>query len=89
MIVCSLIATQSTAWYLILLTFIPIIMVRELGYSPEQMSQSVAMIGLAGVFSGFLLPGLSDRFGRKPLTIVACLLGAIAPLGIYWGHPVL
>ena len=83
-LLCIAIATPGVAWYFILLTFVPVILVRELGFTPVQMSQAVAMIGAAGVVSAALVPGLSDKLGRKWLVVIFCLIGTFAPLGVYF-----
>lgn len=83
-LLCIAIATPGVAWYFILLTFVPVILVRELGFTPGQMSQAVAMIGAAGVISAALVPGLSDKLGRKWLVVAFCLIGTAAPLGVYF-----
>ena len=83
-LLCIAIAMPGVAWYFVLLTFVPVILVRELGFTPAQMSQAVAMIGAAGVVSAALVPGLSDKLGRKWLVVAFCSIGTFAPLGVYF-----
>ncbi len=39
---------------------------------------------MASIAVAFIVPGLSDRIGRKPVAVVASLLGACIPLGVMW-----
>ena len=41
----------------------------------------MAVLGISSAISAFVLAGLSDRWGRKPVFLVSCLIGAILPLG--------
>jgi MFS family permease len=39
-------------------------------------------MGVASIAVAFIVPGLSDRIGRKPVAVVASLLGVCVPLGV-------
>jgi len=84
MLICSLIAIFMVAWYLVSLIFLPVFFTSYRGYSPEQMSYLMAAAGLATPIFGFLVPGLSDRFGRKPLMIVFTFIGLITAFTALW-----
>jgi predicted MFS family arabinose efflux permease len=77
---CAIIGSASAAWYYLLLTFLPIWLVRELGMTETDMSIVVSAIGLAGVVWSIVMPWLSDRFGRQRIMILAAACGALAPL---------
>lgn len=77
----------AVGWFFILLTFLPLWLTRELGYGNGMMSMLVGTIGAAGAVSAIFVPGLSDRIGRKPVVMLFCLLGTIAPVGaLVAGH---
>jgi MFS family permease len=42
----------------------------------------MSSFGVASMAVAFLVPGSSDRFGRKPVIFVASLLGLALPLGL-------
>jgi MFS family permease len=46
------------------------------------MSWIMSSFGVASMAVAFLVPGSSDRFGRRPVIIVASLLGLVLPLGL-------
>ena len=64
--------------------FTPIYLVQVRGISAGKMSWIMSSFGLASIAIAFIVPGLSDRIGRKPVAIVAGLLGVIIPLGALW-----
>jgi predicted MFS family arabinose efflux permease len=78
---CVLIATASVAWFMIMLTFLPLYLVNEGGFSPSIMSVVMSVIGLAGVTSAIIVPYLSDRLGRRVVIISFSAVGALAPFG--------
>lgn len=84
---CMLIGTCAVGWNFMLLTFLPLWMVRQLGLSPQLMSIIVGTIGLAGAVSAILVPGLSDRIGRRTAVSCFALLGIVAPLGVLFAGP--
>jgi MFS family permease len=46
------------------------------------MSWIMSSFGVASMAVAFLVPGASDRFGRKPVILTASLLGLVLPLGL-------
>lgn len=77
---CVLIACCVVLWYFTLLTFLPLYCVRVLKISATDMSYVMGAMGAAGVLSAFLVPALSDRFGRKSTIASFVLLSMAAPL---------
>jgi len=53
--------------------------VREM--SPTDMSILMSVLGLTAAAGAFVVPGLSDKFGRKPVMIICCAVGVVCPLG--------
>ncbi|MCM2438738.1 MFS transporter [Agrobacterium vitis] len=86
---CALIGIANIAWFFVLLTFLPLILTRQAGLSSQSMSYVMAMIGAAGAVSALLVPGLSDRIGRKTAIAIFSAVGVVAPLGaiLLGGNP--
>ena len=86
--ICAVISIFMVAWFLVALTFLPIYFQNFRGFTPEQAGGVVGVTGVATLFSGFLVPALSDRVGRKPVLIVFCFLGVVTSLGaLYFEGP--
>lgn len=82
LLLCALVSLVSVAWFFILLTFLPLYLVRDLNVSPSNMSLILSLVGLAGVSSSVIVPYLSDRIGRRPAICLFSAVGAIAPIGL-------
>ena len=63
----------------VLSALLPSYLIDFLHLSLEQMGLVLSAIGFGGTFGTLIMPGLSDRFGRKPIMIVS-VLGAAAGL---------
>ena len=87
-LLCSLISCCMVAWYLLVVIFAPLIFTELRGYSETQMSRLMAVTGICTVIGGFLLPGISDRVGRKPVMVIFCFVSMLAPLAaLYFSGP--
>ncbi|MEH3108012.1 MAG: MFS transporter [Sphingomonas fennica] len=78
---CSLIAVLLVAYLVICWAFMPLFLTRVRGFAPETMGWLMGTLGVSAAVGSFLVPGLSDRIGRKPIMIAVPLLGVILPLG--------
>jgi MFS family permease len=85
-VLCVLISCAFLTWFIVLVTFAPIYLVKQRGLSPESMSTVMAALGMAAVIWGFVAPALSDRFGRRPIVVFFCLVSILAPLSIIYVH---
>ena len=65
----------------VLSAMVPMYLVNVLQLTPAQMGVVTSAIGFGGFFGQFGWPGLSDRFGRKPLAILG-FVGATA--SVWW-----
>jgi MFS family permease len=80
-VICMLALLCAMACVFVLSALVPIYLVNALSLTANQMSVVVSAIGFGGFFGQFGWPGLSDRFGRKPLAV----LGFVgATLCVYW-----
>ncbi|HTY62599.1 MAG TPA: MFS transporter [Acidobacteriota bacterium] len=84
-VILSIIGTLFLlCWYVCTLTYAVGYLTKVKGLSNTQMSWVMAAFGVGAILWGVSIPRLSDRFGRKPLVMIAALMGICAPLGIYY-----
>jgi len=81
LLLCIAISILLVAYLMVLFTFIPLYLIQVRGFDQQHMSWIMSSFGVASMAVAFLVPGSSDRFGRKPVIIVASLLGLSLPLG--------
>ncbi len=80
-IVCMFALLCAMACVFVLSAMVPVYLVNVLQLTPGQMSVVTSAIGFGGFFGQAGWPGLSDKFGRKPLAI----LGFVgATLCVWW-----
>jgi MFS family permease len=80
-VVCMVALICAMACVFVLGAIVPIYLQNSLGLTRGQMGVVASALGWGGFFGQFGWPGLSDRFGRKPLAI----LGFIgATLSVLW-----
>jgi len=77
---CILMAVVMVAWMVLGWAFLPLLYVKVKGYSPGQMSWLMSVLGLSAAFFSFVVPGLSDRLGRRPVVIAFNFVGLLVPL---------
>jgi len=82
MLLCIAISTLLVAYLVVFFTFAPLYLIRVRGFDQRHMSFIMSSFGVASMFVAFLVPGSSDRFGRKPVIIAASVLGLVTPLGL-------
>ncbi len=78
--VCALIAICLVSWFLVTLTFIFLFLPAMRGLTPGETGAVTSAMGISTMLGGFLVPGLSDRIGRKPVMIVFTFIGMVTPL---------
>jgi ACS family hexuronate transporter-like MFS transporter len=86
MLLCIAISTLLVAYLVVFFTFAPLYLIRVRGFDQQHMSWLMSSFGVASMAVAFLVPGSSDRFGRKPVIIVASLLGLALPLGLLFSN---
>lgn len=80
-IVCMLALLCAMACVFVLGAMVPVYVINVLGLSPGEMGVVASALGFGGFFGQFGWPGLSDRFGRKPLAIIGFIGASIS---VYW-----
>ena len=83
---CMLMAIFMVAWMVLGWAFLPLfyIKVRQIGNS--QMSVLMSVLGLSAAFFSFVVPALSDRFGRRPVIVIFNFIGLLVPLAALHFH---
>src|SRR5688572_5175049 len=80
-VVCMVALLCAMACVFVLGAMVPIYLTNALQLTPTDVGIVASALGFGGFFGQFGWPGLSDRFGRKPLAI----LGFIgATLAVWW-----
>ena len=86
--ICALISIFLVSWFLVTLTFLFVFFTNFKGYTPEQAGGVMSVMGFSTMLCGFLVPGFSDRVGRKPVMIAFTFIGVVAPLAaLYFNGP--
>jgi MFS family permease len=80
-VVCMLALLCAMACVFVLGAMVPVYLINVLQLSPGDMGVVASALGFGGFIGQFGWPGLSDRFGRKPLAIIG-FIGA--SLSVYW-----
>ena len=87
--ICSLVSIFMVSWLICGFSFLPLVFVEVRHYSPKIAGDLMGALGICAFLGGALVPGLSDRIGRKPVLVVGCFVAMIAPLAaIYFQGPI-
>ncbi len=68
------------AWMVLGWVFLPVVYANLLHIEATSASWLMALLGISAAVFAFIVPGLSDKFGRKPVLIIFTLIGVIYPL---------
>lgn len=82
MILCIALSTLLVGFFVVFMGFTPLYLTQVRGVRSEDMGLIMSSFGLASIAVAILVPGASDRFGRKPVAILASFVGLILPLGV-------
>ena len=77
---CMLIAIFMVAWMVLGWAFLPLFYIKVRQISNGQMSVLMSVLGLSAAFFSFVVPALSDRFGRRPIIVIFNFVGLLVPL---------
>jgi MFS family permease len=80
-VVCMLALLCAMACVFVLGAMVPVYLINAVGLTPAQMGVVASALGFGGFVGQFGWPGLSDRFGRKPLAILGFIGAAVS---VYW-----
>ena len=76
---CIVISCFMVPWMIVGWTFLPTLYVNFRHFSPSDMKWLMGVLGISAAVFAFIVPGLSDRFGRKPVMMVFTLIGVLYP----------
>ena len=86
---CALLSIAFVAYLVVTWAFMPLYLVNVRHYDPSTMSWLMGVLGIAATLYSFVIPGLSDRIGRRPVMILVPVLSLILPLGaLFYSGPV-
>jgi MFS family permease len=83
---CMLMAIFMVAWMVLGWAFLPLFYIKVRQISNGQMSVLMSVLGLSAAFFSFVVPALSDRFGRRPVIVIFNLIGLLVPLAALQFH---
>jgi ACS family hexuronate transporter-like MFS transporter len=76
------------AYLVVTWAFLPLYLVNVRHYDTATMSWLMGVLGIAATLYSFLIPGLSDRIGRRPVLIIVPVLSLLLPLGaLFYAGP--
>ncbi|MEE8495922.1 MAG: MFS transporter [Xanthomonadales bacterium] len=81
MILCSIIAVLLVSYLVICWAFLPLYLTSVRLFEPQTMAWLIGALGISATITSFVVPGISDYIGRKPVLIFVPLIGVILPLG--------
>lgn len=85
-VICALLGVLLVSYLVVCWSFMPLYLVNVRHYSPQTEGWLMGTLGISATLGSFLISGLSDRFGRRPLMILMPLVGVILPLGALYYH---
>lgn len=86
MVLCSLISVLLVSYLVVCWAFMPLFLTSMRGFTPAVMGWLMGVLGISATIGSFVVSGISDRIGRKPVMIVFSFAGVILPLGaLFYG----
>jgi len=85
MILCVLMSIFMVSWMVLGWAFLPVFYVNVRQLTSGEYKVLMSLLGLSAAFFSFVVPGLSDRLGRRPVVLAFNLVGVLVPLAaLYW-----
>jgi MFS family permease len=78
--ICILLSIVMVPWMILGWTFLPTIYGSLRHLSHSETSWLVGALGISAAVFAFIVPGLSDRYGRKPVMIIFTFIGIFYPI---------
>jgi ACS family hexuronate transporter-like MFS transporter len=78
--ICILLSIVMVPWMILGWTFLPTIYGTLRHLSHRETSFLVGVLGISAAVFAFIVPGLSDKFGRKPVMIIFTFIGIFYPI---------
>ncbi len=71
-------------WWFATLPFISNYFVNFQGMSADEMGKTMGLLGVSGLLSSVIVPGLSDKIGRKKVLLIFMVVGIFYPFAVYF-----
>jgi MFS family permease len=84
--VCILMSVVMVAWMVLGWVFLPQYYTKARLMDPSEMKWQVSVLGISAAAFSFVVPGLSDRFGRRPVVFLFNLIGVLVPIAAVYYH---
>ena len=75
-----LISCVMVAWMVLGWSFLPLYYTNVRQIPASEMSILMSVLGISAAAFAFVVPRLSDSFGRKPIMVIFCLVGVLVPV---------
>ena len=86
---CAILSTLLVSYLVVCWNFMPLFLTNVRGYNASTMGWLMGTLGISATLATFLIPGASDRIGRRGVMIVLPLVAVVLPLAaIYYTGPV-
>ncbi len=80
-VVCSIVSVLLVSYLVITWAFMPLYLTQVKGVAPQTMGWLMGALGISATIGSFVVAGLSDRIGRKPVLVAIPFMGVLLPLG--------
>ncbi len=81
---CVLMCICMVPWMILAWVFLPQYYANVRHIAPAEASYLMGVLGISAATFSFIVPGLSDRWGRKPVMIVFSAIGVLVPLVVLY-----
>ena len=86
--VCVLLGVLLVSYLVICWAFMPLFLTQVRSYAPDVMGWLMGTLGVSAAVAAFVITGLSDKIGRRPVMIAMPFVGMILPLAaLYYQGP--
>lgn len=80
-LICAIMSVLLVSYLVICWAFMPLYLTKVRGYDPDTMSWLMGTLGISSTIGSFVVSGISDYTGRRPVMILMPFIGIILPLG--------
>jgi ACS family hexuronate transporter-like MFS transporter len=80
-VICAILSVLMVSYLVVCWTFMPLYLTQVRHFDPKTMGWLMGTLGISATIGAFLISGLSDFIGRRPLMIAMPLIGVVLPVG--------